>query len=266
MRLMLFSACALLAGCDSVPVTANSRLLVSPYLATYRLRGDLGMASAASPTAASQPYSAFGIGSHEDDFGVRFDLGDGFGGVALDYYRMEANTSRAGTLGADFGALNAGDQASMRQTMDEWRLSYLVPTLVAEGRMRGEPLDLRLALGATAAHRDMSLRVATPDQSRIQNLGIQGDSLYATAKFRARLRQVSFDLQYSFCPDVQIGDFGPAMHDLETRLSYEVPFQDVTAFLGWRYATLPAGGTQDGLPYDSDLTLDGFQFGVQVSF
>jgi hypothetical protein len=45
-----------------------------------------------------------------------------------------------------------------------------------------------------------------------------------------------------------------------------MPIHDVTFFGGYRYSRLHADGTADGFGYRTDLVIDGWQFGVTVTF
>jgi len=60
--------------------------------------------------------------------------------------------------------------------------------------------------------------------------------------------------------------FVGVLQDAEVRASYTMPLNDITFFAGYRYSQLDASGTTNGFGYDADLTLDGYQFGVAVTF
>ena len=68
---------ALCAGCTTF---AEPRLLVSPYIAVYRLRGDSAVQTSQGlgqppQDNGSQDMRAFGQGRYDDDLGVRSDIG-----------------------------------------------------------------------------------------------------------------------------------------------------------------------------------------------
>jgi hypothetical protein len=267
MRVLLCGSALALASCNSFPVPANPAVHVSPYLAKYQLRGDVGMQSnpgTGVENNADQSIAALGQGSHGDDFGIRADIGDGFSGIRLDYYRMELGPSGPGTLTDELGALPTGEAATLEPRMDEWRLAWTQSVLDGALAWRGDPVRVRGAVGATWANRDLSMDLQSTTAS--QGIDQSGDSLYATARMRATLKQVSLDVEYSLCPELHTGDWEGLAHDIETRLSYAIPFQDVTVFAGYRYSMLEGGGSRGGLEHDTDLVIDGFQLGVTVTF
>lgn len=271
MRILAALAASLCAGCSST-VLAEPRILVSPYLAVYELRGDVAMQSQPVPGGALQDNAAqamrqFGQDHHREDVGVRADIGDGFAGFRIDYYRLDMGTGDNGTLTADWGRLLAGDQVSMNIAMDELRVGYLEPLVHVRTSYRDKPLSLQFAVGGVFAYRSMAMRAHTTDFTRTQNLDISGDVVYPAARFRASWRGAAFDAEYAISPDLVLGgDFAGTMQDIEVRLGYTLPLHDITFFGGWRYSVLPAEGTFDGFAYDADLTIDGFQFGVSVTF
>jgi hypothetical protein len=269
MRAIPICLAAMLTACGSFPITSEPLLQFSPYLAKYRLRGDVAMQNdpgTGIENNAAQSTDTFGLGDYEDDLGLRFDLGDGFGGLRLDYYHLDMSTSTSGQLGDDFGALIAGDVARMRAGMDEWRLAFLQSVWNVDASYRGTPVEFKLAVGGAWANRDLSMRVTTTDGLRTQGVDPSGDAFYLASRFRAKVRQVSLDLDYAICPSLTTGDFDGTQHDIEARFSYAVPFQDVTMFAGYRYSVLRAEGDQDGFGWQSDLRVDGVQLGVTVTF
>lgn len=272
MRLLVaVLAASLLAACSSTTF-AHPRVLVSPYLATYQLRGDTSVQSQPTPGGplqdnAAQSMRTFGQDHHEDDFGVRADIGDGFAGARFDYYQLDMTTAKTGVLGADWGNLRAGDLVSMDADMDELRIGYLESLGTLRTTFRDEPLTLRFAGGGVFAYRDLHLRARTDDGTRRQTVAIEGDVLYVAARLRASWRDAAFDVEYAISPGLVIdGDFEDVMQDVELRASYTLPQHDVTFFGAWRWSTLKASGSADGFGYDADLVIDGFQFGVSLSF
>lgn len=269
MRTLLIGAAVILAGCNTFPVMADPRIAVSPYLSEYRLLGNVAIQNdpgTGPENNAAQSLRTFGFGSHEDDVGVRADIGDGFAGLRLDYYRLTMNTARTGVLTDDFGALVSGDIVGMAATMDEFRLGWTESILGEKFTFRGQPLQLRLAIGGVYAHRDLAMHMRSDDGLRRQDVHNGGDAFYPKVHFRADLRHVALDLEYAIAPGLVTGDFDGTQQDFEARLSYSVPFQDVTLFAGYRYSELSAKGDEGGLAFDSDLELSGYQFGLLVTF
>lgn len=260
-----------LAACESFPVPTDPRVHVSPYYAHYRLRGDVAMQSnpgTGPEDNAAQSLDALGQGHHADDAGVRADIGDGFSGIRVDYYQLEMGPRGSTTLTDEFGSIPTGATAQAQPKMDEWRLSLTHEVYATKMRWRQDPIDMRFGLGGTWANRRMDVDVRGSDLlgSYAQKLDFGGDVFFGAARFRATLGQVSLDVEYALSPDLQTGEWDDVQQDFETRLSYAVPFQDVTVFAGWRYATLDGSGSAGGLGYDADMTIDGYQFGVTVTF
>lgn len=262
-----------MAGCTST-MQVEPELRVSPYLAVYELRGDVGMQSldAGSPPALQnnpqQPMRRFGQDKFREDVGVRADLGDGFGGLRADYYKLDMNTSRSGTLTHDWGRLLAGDQVSIYAEMDELRLAYLEPIWDIHTQYRGEDLRIRIAGGGAFATRSMRLRGKKDDNTRQQNLKLDGDVVYGAVRARAEWQQFAFEVDYAIATDEMVlgGEMGGISQDLEARLSYELPQRDIRLFVGARYSELSASGDANGFGYDADLVIDGLQFGASVTF
>jgi hypothetical protein len=264
-------AAALLASCSTTTL-AEPRILVSPYLALYQLRGDVGVQSQPIPSGPLQdnpPQSlrTFGQDHYREDIGVRADIGDGFAGIRIDYYQLDQNTSKSGTLGADWGRLLAGDVVRMRADMDELRVGYLENVGTMRTTWRELPLTLRFAAGGVLTWRDMDLQASTVDNARSQNVEIDGEVVSVAARFRASWRDFAFDAEYAISPELVLGgDFEGLPQDLELRLGYTLPMHDVTFFGGYRFSTFEAEGQADQFRYDADLTIDGFQLGVSVTF
>ncbi len=269
MRTLAIGAVVILASCETFPVMADPKIAVSPYLSEYQLRGSVALQNdpgTGPQDNAAQSLRTFGFGSHEDDVGVRADIGDGFAGLRLDYYRLTMNTSRTGVLTDDFGALLAGDIVGMAATMDEWRIGWTESVVAEKLAFRGQPLDLRVAVGGIYAHRDLTMRMRSDDGLRRQSVHETGEAFYPAARVRAGLKNVALDLEYAIAPGLVTGDLDGTQQDFEARLSYTVPFQDVTLFAGYRHSVLAAAGSEGGLAYDSDLVIDGYQFGLLVTF
>lgn len=247
-------------------------MLVAPYLAMYQLRGDVGVQSEATPGGAlldnsPQSLRVFGQDHHREDVGVRVDIGDGFGGARIDYYRLDMNAPRGGVLGDDWGQLLAGDEVRMNASMDELRIGYHEPVLTLRTTWREQPLTVRFAVGGVFAYRDLDLAARTVDGTRSQSVEIQGDVLYLGARCRVGWRDVALDVEYAGSPEIVLGgDFDNYLQDVEIRLGYTLPLHDVTLFGAYRLSTFEAEGGTGRFAYDADLTLDGFQLGVALSF
>ncbi len=267
----LLSACALLAGCSSTTL-AEPRLLVSPYLAIYQMRGETGMQSQPVPNGPIQdnpPQSMrnFGQDRHDDNPGLRLDLGDDFAGARFDFLKLDMYSSRKGVLGADWGALQMNDLVRMEIQMDEFRLGYLENVYDTQTEWRGSPLTLRFAAGGMFSRRSVVMRGQTEDGMRRQDARPEGVNFYPAARARAQWRDFSLDLDYAISPDLSLsGDFTDTLQDMEFRLSYAVPLRDMTFFAGFRYSQIQAEGNQGTFRYDADLTLDGYQLGLQIVF
>lgn len=271
MRILCPGAALLFAACNSFPIMADPRVQVSPYLAVYQLRGDLGMQSdpgTGIQNNAEQSLKLFGFDKHREDVGVRVHIGDGFAGLEIDYYRLDQRSTRGGVLEDDFGELQQGDQVTMNAVMDEFRIGYLAQVLDGSFDYHDHPIEWRLALGGILAHRSLDLQMQTVDGARRQSLHADDDGvLYPAIRLRAKWQNVHLDIGYAISPELDFGgDFDGVMQDFEARIAYTVPYQDITLFAGYRYSTLPVAGTEGGFGYSGDLVLDGFQFGLQVSF
>jgi hypothetical protein len=265
---------SLLSGCTSL-VLADPAIRVAPYLAIYELRGDTSMQSAApgggSPSPApqnnpAQSLQTFGQDRSHEDVGIRVDIGDGFGGIRADYYRLDMDTSRKGELQSDWGSLLAGDQVSMYAEMDELRLGYIQPIFDHRTDYRDDELQLKFGAGGTFATRQMKLRGREETNTRGQNLEMDGDLVFVALSAQANWRQLSFEVDYSIAPEffVLSGDFEDLSQDFEARITYELPQRDINFFAGVRYSEFSADGSSGSFRYSSDLKIDGFQIGVSI--
>ena len=278
MRLLaLLLATLILCGCASTAL-ADPVIHVSPYLAIYELRGKSGMQSVTgggpggtSPILqnnATQAMRRFGQDRSRDDVGIRADIGDGFGGIRAEYYRLDMNTTRSGTLEEDWGQLRAGDEVNIYAEMDELRVGFIEPLSEVLTEYRDDELRLKFGAGGLFATRQMSLHGKESSNTRTQNLEINGDLIYLALRAQATWRDFSFDVDYAIAPELLAlsGDFEDLTHDFEARISYQMPQRDMTIFAGVRYSEFAASGTTDGYGYKSDLTIDGFQLGVSATF
>lgn len=269
--IVLAAAAPFLTGCTAT-LLYEPQVLVSPYLTVYRLSGDVAMQSdpgGGAPIQDNSPQNLrlFGQERHEDDIGVRAEIGDGFGGLRLDYFRLDMNTTRSKALEDDWGQLLEGDEVRMPVEMDEFRLGYLEPFWDGKVNVRERQISYKFAGGAVIAHRGMHQRAKTTDGLRQQTVSIDGDVGYAAFRARAAWQNLALDLDYALSPDLQIGgDWNGTQQDVEVRASYALPMRDVTFFAGYRYSTLEAQGREQNTDYAADLRLDGYQFGLMVNF
>lgn len=261
----------LCCSCTSITM-AEPQILVSPYLAVYELRGDLGMQSQPVPNGplqdnAQQDMRTLGQDHHHEDIGVRVDIGDGFGGFRVDYYRLDMGSARPGALTADFGILRAGDTVTLTAQMDELRLGYLEPLFDVETDYRDRPLKFRFAAGGVLAHRALAMRTHSTDNVRVQGTDVDGDLVYPAVRAQVSWHDFALDVDYALSPSLAIGgDFDGLQQDFEARLSYTLPLKDVTFFGGYRASELQAKGNTGGFGYDADLMISGYQFGLVLTF
>jgi hypothetical protein len=147
------------------------------------------------------------------------------------------------------------------------RLGYLEPLFRSSAKWREEPLVFEFAAGGVITYRSMMLRAQTDDGTRQQNVQIDGNNFYPAVRCRVSWRNAALDVDYAISPHLEFtGDFEGVQHDLELRASYTLPMRDITFFGGYRYSVLEAEGNVGVLGYEADLRIDGFQFGLTVSF
>ncbi len=270
MRALPTTLVLLSAACTSTTF-AEPRYQLSPYVALHRVRGDAtaatpGTGGAPATANAAQPLSAFGQGDRDDDLCYRFDVGDGFAGVRVDWYRLGIRGDDGSPLGDGYGAYAAGDEATMRTAMDEWRVGYVENVGELRTKLWDRPLALRAGAGGVFASRDLSLTATRAGDGLVERSSFDGENLYAAVRLGARWHSVALDAEYALCPDLAVaGDVDGLLHDLELRAAWTMPYYDVTFFGGWRLATIEAK-SGSGLDRRADLTIDGLLFGVSVSF
>lgn len=271
--LALLLPLCLLCGCELVPTMAEPKIQVAPYLSEYSLRGKTAMDTVSSGTVthhAEHPLRDFGVGAHEDDFGIRGDIGNGFAGLRLDYYRMSASTSRRTTLGDGWGRVQGGDLAGMNTVMDEFRVGYAQEVVREKFDFhRLQDVQFRLAPGVVLAHRDLSLDGFEDTRARSQSLNASDNGVvYPALRARLQYQEVALDVEYAISPpgfDFG-GDFKGTSQDFETRLSYEFEMHDVEVFVAYRHSSFQVNGSEDGQNYTGDFVLDGLQVGMRVGF
>ena len=101
-----------------------------------------------------------------------------------------------------------------------------------------------------------------------EDVDFGGEVAYVALRARAAWQQLALDLDYAVAPDAFAfgGDIDGVSQDFEARISYQLPQGDMRFFAGYRYNEFAASGDADGLSFDSDLVIDGFQLGVLVTF
>lgn len=273
MRLIcLVLAGAMFTSCTST-VLSEPVVHASPYLAIYQLRGDTSLQSNTNQPAAPQDNPAvsmdtFGHGRSREDVGIRLDVGDGFGGLRADYYKLDMDTSRSGVLANDWGQLRAGEAVNLFAEMDELRLGYVEPLLDARADWRGKELRLRLGAGGVLAVRDMNLRARETTNTRRQSVTFRGDVAYVALRAHAAWQDVELDLDYAVAPEAfkLSGDVEGVSQDLEARVSYRLPQGDMRFFAGYRLSEFSATADADGLVAQSNLEINGIQLGFLVTF
>lgn len=268
---LLLAGLLSLPACTWIPGFEDPELSVSPYVAFYDLHGETSMQSfnPGPVNNGSMDLRAFGFSGTETGLGAKAELGDGFSGLLFDYYRLDEIDRDKGTLEFDWGELDAGDMVTASAVMDEFRLSYIARFLGHEFQLRERPLDVGLGVGATIAHRRFEFdAVQDPDRLRRQKVEATDDGVvYAVGRARISWEGATLGADYGYSDGWEMGgDFEGEMQDLEIYLRYELENPRVILFGGWRRSELPISGVQDGLDYDMDLVLAGFQLGIGFEF
>lgn len=272
--LVVLLAATLLSGCTST-VLAEPAIHVSPYLAVYQLRGQTKMQSFVDPmnpgAVQNNPYQkmrTFGQDHFREDVGIRADIGDGFGGIRADYYQLDMNTSKSGELDSDWGNLLDTDKVSLYANMDELRIGYVEPFADFRTEYRDEDLRFQFGIGGVFTSRQMTLKARDETFIRSQNFELAGDTFGAAVRARVSWKAFSLDLDYAAAPEslVLSGDIEGLSQDIEARLSYRLPQRDISFFAGLRYTEFSGKGMAGSFQYDSDMVIDGMQFGINVTF
>ncbi len=266
---LLLPLASLCAGCSGLPGLDAPQVELIPKLAILRVKGDAAMQSTTTGGAvrsnARIGLSELGVDDRDEDVGGTIAMGDGFSGFEIDYQRLDQKSSRTGTLGAAFGAIEAGDVVQTKVFMDEFRLRYTA------GIVDWEPVDgARLRAGPAVAltHREIEFQTIEQTLARAQTLEIKDDGVaYIGARARLDVGPLGFQIDWGVSPDWTFGgDFRGTMHDLEATVAYRFADHDVTAFGGYRRSELEAEGYRDDRRFDADLLIDGYVFGLRLSF
>ena len=198
----------------------------------------------------------------------RADIGDGFGGIRMDYYQLDMDTSKSGELTSDWGNLLESDKVSLYANMDELRIGYVEPIADYRTEYRDEDLRFQFAAGANFTYRQMTLKARDETFTRAQNFELGGDTIGAAVRARISWMALSLDVDYVVSPEALVlsGEIEGLSQDIETRLSYQLPQRDISFFAGLRYSEFSGNGEAGSFEYDSDMVIDGMQFGISVTF
>jgi hypothetical protein len=261
---------ALPAACALPRNLEDPRILVAPYYASYQLRGTTALQSPGAPPVdnAALALTDFALREHGDDFGIRADIGDDFASFRVDYCRLDQDSSGSGLLPGAWGALQPADQVRMETVMDEFRVGYVGEALRQKFGERERQVEFRFGVGAVVAFRDLVFRVREDTGARTQNVSVDDrGTIHPAARARVSWRGLFVEGEYAISPEWSFGgDFDGTQQDIEVRIGYAVPLQDVSVFGGWRRSEWELDGTEAGLRHRADLVLEGFQFGIQLAF
>jgi hypothetical protein len=273
LRAVLACSTLLLGACALPAALEDPKIQASPYLALYTLKGKTRMQSVDQGTGSIVDNNdvhlrEFGGEHYDEDVGVRFDVGDGFSTFRFDYLMLDQNTSQKGTLSDDWGTMQQGDQAHLRTRMNEIRLGYVNEIWREKFGERERQVDLRLGVGAMMGIRQLKMEAREDQAGRTQTVRSSDQGSFGPAvRARASYRGWYVDGEYAISPDNWSlgGEFDGTQQDLEVRLGYQIPMQDVAVFFGYRWSQFEIKGNEGGLNHREDLTLDGFQFGVVIT-
>jgi hypothetical protein len=260
-----------LGACALPPALEDPKLQFTPYLSVYEVTGKTRMQSFNGGGGVVDNNSInlrdMGGGHHDEDVGGRVDVGDGFSTFRVDYLRLDANSSRKNAIPDDWGALVQGDVVHMGTIMDEVRVGYVNEVWHGTFGEKERQVDVRVGLGAVLGWRNMKMEVVEDNLVRQQTIHADDDGSIAPAvRARASLRGWFLETEYAISPEGWSfgGDFD-STQDLEVRIGYQIPLQDVAVYAGWRWSQYEISGTEGSLRHDDDLTLTGFQFGVVIT-
>ncbi|MBK8974566.1 MAG: hypothetical protein IPM29_01435 [Planctomycetes bacterium] len=269
----LLLALSLAQGCSWLPGLEDPEVVLSPRMYLYQHEGSARMQSFDSGGVvnnAAMDVSLFGQQRRDEDYGGVISIGNGFSGVELFYQRAKIDDSKHGVLTSNFGALTAGTEVNSELDYQEYRIGY-----VAEVFGHEFPVDddddvlIQLGVGGAIDHRTgdfIAYDVANPTSYQVIDFKDDGTP-YLWLRGRATWRNVSFQADWSFNPDVDFGgDFEGHRHDLELLGRYTLEAQDVAFLLGYRWSDLPASASEQGLRYDTSFAVEGYVIGLEVLF
>lgn len=264
----------MLGACESIPGLEDPVIGVAPYYAAYEVRGNTFMQSLDPVTMAIENNGTvdlenFGVNGRDNDVGIDVSLGDGFSGFELSYYRLDQVNQDKGRLNENWGNLLEDDLVRAVLEMDEFRLNYTAAILDQSWDFRDEEMRLQVGIGGTIAHREFVMRVREEtgllreDRVELADDGV----LYGTARGRLSWRGASVGVDFGYSDDWNLGgDFKGVLQDLEINGRYELDYQNVAVFGGWRRSQIPAQGTRGDLRVNTDFEIQGFFLGLEFGF
>lgn len=269
---VVLPCCVVLGSCVLPKALEEPKLQFSPYLSVYEITGKTRMQSFdGSGNVVDNSYvnlREMGGGHHDEDVGGRIDVGDGFSTFRVDYLRLDTNSSRTNAISDDWGSLVQGDVVHMGATMDELRVGYVNEVWSGKFGAKEREWQMQVGVGAVLAWRDMRMDVVENNLVRQQKINASEDGSIAPAvRARATYKNWFLEGEYAISPEGWSvgGDFDGTQQDLEVRLGYQIPLQDVVVFAGWRWSQYDITGYEGALRHDDVFTLSGFQFGVSIT-
>lgn len=243
-----------------MPGLREPRITLVPQVALLEFRGDSKLGVGASPVRLAQ----LGLGDRDEDYGGMVRVGDGFSGFDFAVQHIENKSADTGVLTAPWGNLPGG--ATVRTQVDglELRLRYIAGIFDWES---DEGIRIEAGAGATAGYREYSFK-ADDFGSNAQRLDIQDEGMpYIASRARVSYLGVGFQADYAINPDLNLGgDIEGLTQDLELTLSYHFEDQDLKVLAGYRRSWVEADGFEGTSPYELDLTVDGYVFGLELTF
>jgi len=266
-------ALVMLGACSSIPGLDDPTLTLAPYYAGYEVRGSTNMQSDAGMGVLMNngeiDLEQFGVNSRDDDVGIYAEMSEGISGLRFTYLRLDQVSQDKGILPANWGNMLETDLVRTVLEMDEYRLNYTAAIFDQTVEFRDEDLRMELGIGGTIAHRDFVMRVREESAIlREEKIELKDDGvLYGTARARLSWRGAAITADYAYSDDWSLGgDFKGVLQDLEITGSYELDFQDVRLFGGWRRTEIPAQGTRDEFRVATDFLIEGFYLGLGIDF
>ena len=258
-------------GCSSLPGLQHPRVTVVPQLVLLEFEGDTAMQS---PGSGGGPnvnngqvdFGELGVSERDDEFAGAIYIGDGFSGVDFTTTLFDLKGSAGGTLTENWGNFLAGDVISTKINGFDVRLRYIAQ--LYEWWSEDEEWSVRLGAGAALGHREFRWRMTESTGTRTQSLDISDDGL-PSAAVRAAVgyQNVGLRADYTINPDLSFGgDFEDIQQELELTAFYAFEDQDLKVTAGYRRTELRAAGDCNSLRYDMDFALDGFVFGLELTF
>ena len=260
-----------LASCAAIPGLEDPSLTLIPAVTLLDIEGDTSMQSPSGLAPANNSTFSLrdlGVGERSSEVGGAVRMGDGFAGVDLLYLNIDNSSARSGTLPDDWGNLQSGDVVSTRVEGNEFRLRYIAQMYEHTLPTDDEDLVLHAGAGGVLAHRELKFQATAAGGSRTQVAAAKDNGvLYLAGRGRLTYGGLGLIADLAVSPYLNLGgDFEGAMWDLELMATYTLEDQDLTAYVGWRRAEMPASGSDGGFHYDLDLTMDGYFLGLEITF